>query len=188
MYSADRTLVLALILTISFNLAGCVASDSTTGGFTSAPALSSFAGTYRNVGEASNGKIRQPQLSQLIWPEDANLHHGEVSSVEVKALSTQRLKVSALGKNGDTMKAGEYERGKDFFLVGDRLRIAYRIGSAGFKSGEPIIGTTSNLVEFGLDTAGQGKARQTSSATGLAFGLIPMHVEAASDIRYAKLR
>jgi hypothetical protein len=188
MRSIHRQIALTLILSITIALVGCVASDSTTGAFTSAPALSSFIGTYRNQGETSNEATKQPHLSQLIWPDDASLRHAEVASVEVKALPTGRLKVSALGKDGETMKAGEYLQGEEFFLVGDRLRLAYRLGSAGFKSGEPLIGTTSHLVEFGLDRAGQGKARQTSSATGLAFGLIPMHIEAANDTCYVKLR
>lgn len=186
MRSAHQSLLSFLILCMI--LTGCVATDSTAGSFAHATALSSLAGTYRNQGESPNTSTKQPRLSQLIWPDDMSLRHGEVASVEVKVLSARRLKVSALGQNGETLKAGEYEQGKNFSLTGDRLRLAHRLDGAGFKSGQPIVGTTSNQVEFGLDSAGQGKARQASSATGLVFGLIPMHIEAVSDIRYVKVK
>jgi hypothetical protein len=177
-----------LLLLLPFLLTGCLSVDQSTGDFAPTPSLRTIAGTYRNQGTTATGRAGDVRLSQLLWPDDAQLRHGEIATIEVTSTSPRTLHVVAKNQVGRDLKTGDYEEARDFRLNGTTLRLAGRNDSTGFRSGEPMIGVVHSSVELGLDADGQGKARRTEAANGLVYGLIPMSVGAARDLRFEKLR
>jgi hypothetical protein len=184
--SARPRLILSLLL-LALGLAGCAVSSSTREDFAPLPSLARLAGVYRNRGEVANPCPSPVLLSYLLWPQDAQLRHEQVETIAVEALGPQTLRVTAQGRDG-ARKVGEYVLGRDFRWEGGRLRLDPRVSVAGFRSGEPMLGIVSEGLVLGLDHEGQGKVRQTGSATGMAFLVVPLHFGTTNDVRFAKLR
>lgn len=183
----DRPWQPLTLLLLILGLAGCVETSATRDDFAPLPSLAPLAGVYRNRGEAPHAASAPTLLSRLLWPEDANLPHEQVETIAVEILGARTLRVTAQGQGG-VRKVGEYALGRDFRWENGRLRLHPRLGVAGLRSSEPMVGTTAEGVSLGLDLDGQGKARQTASATGMAFLVVPLHVGATTDVRFAKLR
>ena len=105
----------------------------------------------------------------------------------MEVLDARTLRVRALTRDG-VSKTGDYALGRDFRWEGGRLWLHPRLGVAGLRSGEPMLGTTTEGVALGLDREGHGKARQTASSTGMVFLVVPLHIGATTDVRFDKLR
>ena len=176
-----------MLLILVLGLAGCVETSVTRDDFAPLPSLAPLAGVYRNRGEVPGTAPTPMLLSRLLWPEEANLPHEQVETIPVEVLGARTLRVTAQGQGG-VRKVGEYASGRDFRWDNGRLWLHPRLGLAGLRSGEPMVGTTAEGVSLGLDLDGQGKARQTASATGVAFLVVPLHVGATTDVRFAKVR
>ena len=187
MLPSTRPRLTPSLLLLALGLAGCVETSATREDFAPLPSLAPLAGVYGNRGEAPAPRPAPVLLSRLLWPEDAHLPHELVETIAVEVLGARTLRVTALGRDG-VRKVGEYAWGRDFHWEGGRLWLHPRLGVAGLRSGEPMLGTTTEGVALGLDREGHGKVRQTASATGMAFLLVPLHIGATTDVRFAKLR
>jgi len=175
------------LLLLALVLPGCVETGSTREDFAPLSSLTPLAGVYRNRGEGPTRSPAPVLLSRLLWPEDVQLPHEQVETIAVEVVGTRTLRVTAQTREG-VRKTAEYTLGRDFRWEGGQLWLHPRRGVAGFRSGEPMLGTTTEGVTLGLDREGHGKARQTASATGMAFLVVPLHVGATTDVRFAKLR
>ena len=171
---------------LTLGLAGCVETSATRDDFASLRSLAPLAGVYRNRGETSDGRPTPTLLSRLLWPDDADLPHAQIETILVETVGARTLRVTARDRTGPR-KSGEYAMGRDFRWEEGRLGLHPRLGVAGMRSGEPMVAATTEGVVLGLDRDGHGKARQTASATGVVFLVLPMRIGSTLDIRFVKL-
>jgi hypothetical protein len=148
--------------------------------------IDDLAGVYRNLGEQGPGSHRPVYLSQLLWPGDEKLNHAAIANIEVRKVDRKTLHVRATTAVGTVLKSGRYTRGEDFDLKHGRilLKASPRIAGA---ADEPVVGLAYERREIGLDTGGQGKARQTGTVVGLALALFPVAMTATEDVRFVRI-
>ncbi|BCA78536.1 hypothetical protein [Desulfuromonas sp. AOP6] len=179
---------IAIFLSALLLLGACVATNTApvdNRPFAPVGSLQEITGIYQNRGEGDE-RYRPLYLSALLWPGDETLHHGDIETIVVSETAAGVLEVSARTAQM-TVKSGRYVEGKDFKLEDGRLLLGTQTGMAGLKAGEPLLGAYRQEIELGLDTTGQGKARQHVSAAGLAFLLIPIAADSTEEVRFLRL-
>jgi len=179
---------IAILLSALLFLGGCASTTATPEDnrpFASVSRLQEISGVYQNRGE-SDERYRPMYLSALLWPDDASLNHDDIDTITVVQTAADVVEVTArMGRQ--TIKAGRYVEGEHFRIEGGRLLLGTKAGIAGLKTGEPLLGAYRQVIELGLDTAGQGKARQHVTAAGLAFLLIPVATDSTEEVRFLRL-
>lgn len=179
---------IAILLSALLLLGACVSTTSAPGDnrpFAAIGSLQEISGVYKNKGEGDE-RYRPLYLSALLWPGDETLHHADIETIVVSETAAGVLEVSARTAQ-QTVKSGRYVEGKDFRIEDGRLLLGTQTGMAGLKTGEPLLGAYRHEVELGLDTTGQGKARQHGWAAGLAFLLIPIAADSTEEVRFLRL-
>lgn len=179
---------IAILLSSLLFLGACASTTATPVGNRSFAAVSSLreiSGVYQNRGEGDE-RYRPVYLSALLWPDDASLNHAEIDTITVVQTAADVVEVTA-HQGRQMIKSGRYIEGKDFEIEDGRLLLGTQAGMAGLKPGEPLLGAYRQVIELGLDTAGQGKARQHTSVAGLAFLLIPVAGDSTEEVRFLRL-
>lgn len=168
-------------------LVGCTSiGPANNAGFDSIETLKDLEGVYNNLSEGSP-KFNGFYLSRIIWPNDYKLDCKIVETIEVRTLNDSSLKIKAFGKN-KLMKEEILIEGKDFNLSGGTITLSSSMSVAGFKSGEPLLGTHSESVTLGVDTDGNGKYRESTSVVGLAYMFLPIAISENKDVRFKKIK
>jgi len=144
-------------------------------------------GVYKNEGESGYRGPSSFYLSKVIWPEDKELDHKTVETIEVRKAGEKQLVVKALSKDG-VKKESTFVEGKDFQISDGRIRLETRVGFSGNKRGEVIVGPYTELRELGLDTAGHGKLRQSFSVVGMVFLFMPFAGGGHDDVRFVRVK
>lgn len=141
--------------------------------------LRQLEGVYRNRGESER---RSYYLSVVIW---GDMHMGDpdaIQEVAVRVVDEKRVLVTARSDDGFLQKK-IFEKGKDFEIVGGRIRVQQEFGMAN----EGTAGPTYNGSELGIDTKGHGKFKSTFAFAGIVL-LIPAAIYEVDEVRFVKLR
>jgi hypothetical protein len=123
-----------------------------------------------------------------LWRGDKSLSHEAVDAVLVAVKNDALVEAQALGKEGQVMATTRFERGSHFEFKSGLLQVKPSVQAAGFKSGEPMLGVAKESIIMGLDAQGHAKLRQVSSATGMAFLMLPVHVSDEANMRFVRIR
>jgi hypothetical protein len=160
--------------------------------FGSVRSLSDLDGVYRNAGTREDGAAPgQPlhcsrHLSSLIWPQEQNLPHKQIETIEVRAVGEHSLLVRAFS-GAKCIHSSTFEQGRHFTLEGGRLLGQPHFEPLSEGSGDVLVGPRSMTLELGLDRGGAGKSRQTQWAAGLVFLLIPTGLYTREDFHFEKI-
>ena len=174
-----------LLISLMIVVGGCVSSaPHDNADFRSVDQLRALDGTYQNRGEGEEG-LRTIFLSGLVWPSATNIDHHVVTTVEVRAADDHSLLVRAYATDA-LVKEELFIQGEDFTLHGGRIRLTHGLHIAGFKSGEPLIGSYYENTELGIDQTGQGKFRPKGAVAGFVYALLPMALGSREDVRFVK--
>jgi len=179
---------IAILLSSLLFLGACASTTATPADnrpFATVSSLQEISGVYQNRGEGDE-RYRPIYLSALLWPDDASLNHAEIDTITVVQTAADVVEVTAR-QGRQTIKSGRYVEGEHFRIEDGHLHLGTQAGMAGLKAGEPLLGAYRQEVELGLDTAGQGKARQHTSVAGLAFLLIPVAADSTEEVRFLRL-
>jgi hypothetical protein len=145
--------------------------------------INKLAGIYSNKGEGSD-LTGVPYLSEIIWNNNEQIDHDQISTIEVKVIDSQKVLVNAY-KGNIIFKTETFIKGKDFELKDGKLRITREAGM--YKNGSIIVGPYYENIELGIDKRGDGKYRQSYTVGGLAFLVIPVAAGGRDDFRYKRL-
>lgn len=170
-------------------LTGCATTQGEEfSGFAQSIDISALSGVYRNKAEANSTALPPRYLSAFLWRGDKSLSHEAVDAVLVAVKTDALVEAQALGKEGQVMATTRFERGTHFEFKTGLLQVKPSVQASGFKSGEPMVGVAKESIVFGLDDQGHGKLRQLSSATGMAFLMLPIHVSDEANMRFVRIR
>ena len=180
------TILIFFLMTV---LTGCAISQSgDASGFVPSTDISALSGVYRNKSEANSNALPPRYLSAFLWRGETSLSNEAVDAVQVAVKNDSLIEAQALGKEGQVMAFTRFERGTHFEFKAGQLQVKPSVNAAGFKSGEPMVGVTKESIILGLDAQGHAKVRQVSSATGMAFLILPIHVSDEANMRFVRMR
>jgi len=181
--------VVAILAVLMAVLIGCATTQSgDASGFAQNTEISALSGVYRNKAEANPTALPPRYLSAFLWRGDKSLSHEAVDAVLVAVKNDALVEAQALGKEGQVMATTRFERGSHFEFKSGLLQVKPSVQAAGFKSGEPMLGVAKESIIMGLDAQGHAKLRQVSSATGMAFLMLPVHVSDEANMRFVRIR
>lgn len=140
-------------------------------------------GVYKNTGEGPQSRL----LSWIIWPDEKDLQHALVDTVEVRKVGEKTLLVRAVGE-GLVKKESTFIEGNDFELKKGRIELKRHIGLSGFQKGDVMVGLAYESWEVGLDSEDQGKFRRRIRLVGLVFSILPMAMVGDEDVRFVKIK
>ena len=170
-------------------LTGCATTQGDEfSGFAQSIDISALSGVYRNKAEANSTALPPRYLSAFLWRGDTSVPHAAVHTVLLEVKNDMFVQAQAFGKDGQVMASNRLECGTHFEFKAGLLQLKTSVQAAGFKSGEPMVGVAKESIVFGLDDQGHGKLRQLSSATGMAFLMLPIHVSDEANMRFVRIR
>jgi hypothetical protein len=177
-----------LVLLCICGVQGCFVSKPPKNvGFGRATTLHDLEGNYVNQGEVKEGDPTA-FLSAIIWPNDPDLAHGNIETVEVRAEGDTLLTVRAIGSHGDVTRTSAFRRGKQFDLREGRILLKRKSsGVVPHRDGDVMLGVVSETVELGIDARGDAKYKTTSVAAGLVYLVIPIAGGDTREVRFRKL-
>jgi len=162
-------------------LNGCFTSGPTDNvGFDKIETLRELEGVYQNLGEREQG-APPVYLSQVIWPKTAGIDHAAITTIEVRLLSHNTLRVRASRTDG-IEKEDTFVEGKDFEIHSGRIRLKQKVG---FQN-DLAIGPSYERDELGLDKKGHGKRSQQFGFVGLVM-VIPMVLGGSDEVRFIRI-
>jgi hypothetical protein len=151
--------------------------------------LAALAGIYQNRAESSKQPEPPPQyLSNILWPGEKNAANAAIDKIEVTLVNENTLRAVGMAVDGQILKSADFVRGQHFEIRQGQLEIKLKPGVVGIRSGEPMLGVSTENIILGLDTQGNGKTRKQYTATGLVFAFLPMHLGVETDSRFVKLK
>jgi hypothetical protein len=151
--------------------------------------LAALTGIYQNRAESSKQPEPPPQyLSNILWPGEKNAANAAIDKIEVMLVNENTLRAVGMAVDGQILKSADFVRSQHFELRHGQLVIKLKPGVVGIRSGEPMLGVSTENIILGLDTQGNGKIRKQYTATGLVFAFLPMHLGIETDARFVKLK
>ena len=154
-------------------------------GFARIKQLSDLDGVYENQGEG----VIQVQLSELVWPDAADLDHFRIDRIEVRAVDADTLEVTAKDGSATVVKHGLFVEGKDFKISGGTIQLSRKVrappGDA--EAVTTFLGLAYEDVDLGLDEAGHGKYRSGGVAGGLLFMFFPIAMGGSDEVRFNRM-
>lgn len=171
----------------AFLLSGCFTSGPPGNlGFSDIEHLSDLDGVYGNLGEGESGELR---LSNLVWPDAEGLDHPRIDRIEVRAIASDTLTVTATDKSNGVIKSANFVEGEDFKISDGVIQLSRRMIAPPLDA-EAIthfLGLGYEDVDIGLDQAGHGKYRSKGVAGGLVFMWFPIAAGGSDDVRFRRL-
>lgn len=174
-----------LLICIAFMLGGCVfiSKPDNNVDFERVEKIKQLEGTYLNLGVGGKGS-NSTYLSRLIWP-NSDIDHKSVLTIDVRTTDNV-LVVKATGKDG-ILRESKFVEGKDFELDSGRIRLKWKLGIAGFASGEPMLGPYYEHAELGIDKRGSGKYQSGGGVAGLVYLFLPVAIVGNDEVRFEKV-
>ena len=169
-------------------ICGCVSFSSPPDNkpFIDIIALKQIEGVYQNIGVSSDPE-NPPLLAQIIWPEDGLTKNKSVSTIEVRAISNEALKVMALNQKDELLHYSIFNSGKDFELKDGKI-VIYS-GWYFYKGGDdPLVGPKYEKIELGIDNQGNAKYSNIGGGAGLVYMVFPIAATAKYEARFEKIR
>ena len=180
----------SILAIMVFVLSACAVNDKDEKHvFAKTDQLAALTGIYQNRAESSKQPEPPPQyLSNILWPGEKTQANAAIDTIEVTLVNDKTLRAVGMGVDGQILKTAEFVHGQHFEIRQGQLEIKSKPGTVGFKSGEPMVGVSTENIILGLDTQGNGKIRKQYTATGLVFAFLPMHLGIETDSRFVKLK
>lgn len=164
-------------------MAGCISSAPVNNtDFGRIEKIEQLEGVYKNSGEAPTPFF----LSRIIWPNEKELIHALIDTVEVRKVGSKTLMIRAIGE-GVVKIESTFIKGIDFEIEDGRIRLNQHIGVFGFQKGDPFLGPYYESSVLGLDTTGQGKFRHRIGMIGLLV-IFPIAMGGDEEIRFVKIK
>jgi hypothetical protein len=156
--------------------------------FLKVPKFGDLSGIYQNQSDMSDPKVPAIQLSAIWWPDMTKPEHAQIQSIQLSVLNERSLKVMAWSGDGQLVNSAVLNLGQHFEFHDGQLKASSKSQAAGLSSGEPLVGLAKTSMVMGLDEAGHARVRQTLSATGMGFGIIPMHISGETEFRFLRVQ
>jgi len=149
-----------LVVLITVFLLGCItAAPKDNQPYAKLNKLSEISGVYSNIGESESlilGDARNvPELSYRIWGDDMDVPHDSIEKIIVSVVSDNEINVRAIAGE-KVVRTSQFELGKDFEVLNDRVRIHKSMSWLGGGAGSLYAGPVYTTVDLGIDTSGDG--------------------------------